>query len=295
MTSLLAGLAELENLTELDDLTELLAGLTELLDFTEALELLTAGLLELFRVGSTTGSLKELLDLAETLALLVELAFFDEEDELNFLLLEGATGALLEDDEAGFLLEDDEVGFLLEEEDFVDAEEVFLLEATGLTVDFLTLAEEEEAVLGKLVNFERLERVRCLVETGSTIVEAFFELLLATFALLVAFFELELDTLALLEDFLELLEDFAIGEPLGMEKVVVGLTEETLAVEDDSFLDEVACPERSGSTEAEIPTVIPMPSRGSLAARSTFSSLLSLEFKGAARMMAGARRPKIAA
>lgn len=296
----LAGLTELEDL-ELAGLAELLAGLTELLDFTETLELLAAGLLELFEVGiemgNKVGSLIGLLALEETLALLVELGFFDEEDELSFLLLEGATGALL-----------DEEDFLLEEEDFADADEVFLLEATGLivTVDFLTLMGDEEAVLGRLVNFKILERVSCLVETGSMIVEAFFKLELDALALLELFFELELTALALLEDFFELtadtlvlLEDFPIEETLGMERVTIGLIEEVLAVEDDNFLVEVVCPEWRRSMEAEMladtPAETPRPSKGSLAARSTLSSLLSLEFKGAARMRAGARRPRIAA
>lgn len=304
---LLAGLAELADLIELEvlteledleltDLTELLAGLTELLDFTEVLELLTADLLELFGVGiemgNKVGSLIGLLDLEETLALLVELDFFDEEDELSFLLLEGATGALL-----------DEEDFLLEEEDFADADEVFLLEATGLivTVDFLMLMGEEEAVLGRLVNFKILERVSCLVEAGSMMVETFLELELDALALLELFFELELElaALALLEDFFELTADtlvlpegFAIEETLGMDRVTIGLTEEVLAVG-------VACPEWKRSMEAEMladtPAETPRPSRGSLAARSTLSSLLSLEFKGAARMRAGARRPRIAA
>lgn len=213
---------------------ELLTDLTELLDLTEALELLTAGLLELFGVGiemgNKVGSLTGLLDLEETLALLVELGLFDKEDELSFLLLEGATGALLEDDEEDFLLE--------EEEDFEDADEVFLLEATGLTVTvgFLMLIADEEAVLGKLVNFRILESVSCLVGTGSMIVETFFELELGTLALLELFFELLLDNLTLLEG-------FPIEETLGMERVMIGLIEEALAVEEDNFLVEIACPE----------------------------------------------------
>lgn len=265
---LLAGLTELA--------LELLTGLTEL-----ALELLTAGLLELFRVGIEMGSLKELLDLVETLALLVaglvadEVGFLDE-DELDFLLLEGTTG---------FLLEDEEAGFLLDEDDFADDDEVFLLEETGLTVtvDFLV----EEAGLVELVNFKMLERVSFLLETGLTAVDAFFELLLDTLALLVAFLvlvALELVTFLELVDTFLVLEDFLMEVGLGMEKVVVGLTGDTLAV-------------------AEIPRVAETPTlrRGSRLSRTLsatspkFSSLLSLEFKGAAKMRAGAKRPRMAA
>jgi hypothetical protein len=82
VTELLTSLTELEDLielftgfAELSGLTEQLAALTELLGFTGALELLTAGLLEPFRVGiemgTEMGSSKELLDLVEILALLV--------------------------------------------------------------------------------------------------------------------------------------------------------------------------------------------------------------------------------
>ena len=266
---LLAGLAELDDLTELlTGLTELLAlevltGLTELalevltglteLALELALELLTTGLLELFRVGIEMGSLKELLDLVETLALLVaglaeevgflddeELVFFEDEDELDFLLLEGTMGFLLLEGTTGFLLEEDETGFLLE--------------ATGLTVtvDFLV----EEAGLVELVNFKMLETVSFLLEIGLTTVDAFLELLLETLALLVAF--LVLLTLVLL--FLELvdtlvLEDFLMEVGLGREKVVVGLIVETLAV-------------------AETPRVAETPTlrRGSRLSRRTFSA-----------------------
>jgi len=212
---LLAGLAELDDLIELlTGLTELLAlevltGLTELalevltglteLALELALELLTAGLLELFKVGTGMGSLREILDFVDTLALLElvflddeELVFFEDEDELDFLLLEGTTGFLLEDEETGFLLE-----------------------ATGLTVtvDFLV----EEADLVGLVNFKMLETVSFLLEIGLTTVDAFFELL----TLVLLFLEL-VDTLVL--------EDFLMEVGLGREKVVVGLIVETLAV-----------------------------------------------------------------
>jgi len=246
---LLAGLAELDDLIELlTGLTELalevLTGLTELA-LELALELLTAGLLELFKVGTGMESLREILDLVDTLALLElgflddeELVFFEDEDELDFLLLEGTTGSLLEDEETGFLLE-----------------------ATGLTVtvDFLV----EEADLVELVNFKMLETVSLLLEIGLTTVDAFFELLLATLAL----------------------EDFLMEVGLGREKVVVGLIVETLAV-------------------AETPRVAETPTlrRGSRLSRRTFSatsakvsSLLSWEFNGAAKMRAGAKRPRMAA
>ena len=263
---LLAGLTELA--------LELLTGLTEL-----ALELLTVGLLELFKVGIEIGSLKELLDLVETLALLVaglaeevgflddeELVFFEDEDELGFLLLEGTTG------------------FLLDEDDFAD-DEVFLLEETGLTVtvDFLV----EEAGLAELVNFKMLERVSFLLETGLTAVDAFFELLLDTLALLVAFLvlvALELVTFLELVDTFLVLEDFLMEVGLGMEKVVVGLTGDTLAVTETPRVAETPTLRRGSRLSRTLSATSPK-----------FSSLLSLEFKGAAKMRAGAKRPRMAA
>jgi hypothetical protein len=321
---------------------------SELLGFALDLELLTTGLLELFRVGSD-GSLKELLDFALDFALDLELltpgllellrvgsgrgslmemvvgfpddelGFFEEEEELSFLLEEGTTG---------FLLEDEETGFLLEEDDFADDEEIFLLEVTGLrvmgltviglivtgltvTVDFLMETGEAEAVLVELVNFKMLERVSFLLEiglialetglrmletgltmleTGLTVVDAFFEVLLLTFLVLLLAFLVLMDTLigeTLMGE--TLMGETLMGETLGMDKVVVGLIVGALAV-----------PERPTVTVA--PAVTPMPSRGSRLSRRTFSatspkgsSLLSLAFKGAARMRAGAKRPKMAA
>ena len=74
-----------------------------------------------------------------------------------------------------------------------------------------------------------------------------------------------------------------------MEKVVVGLIVGILAVA-----------ERPTVTEA--PAVTPTPSRGSRLPKRTFSatsakdsSVLSLEFRGAARMRVGAKRPRMAA
>jgi hypothetical protein len=328
---------------------------SELLGFALDLELLTTGLLELFRVGSD-GSLKELLDFALDFALDLELltpgllellrvgsgrgslmemvvgfpddelGFFEEEEELSFLLEEGTTG---------FLLEDEETGFLLEEDDFADDEEIFLLEVTGLrvmgltviglivtgltvTVDFLMETGEAEAVLVELVNFKMLERVSFLLEiglialetgltaletglrmletgltmleSGLTVVDAFFEVLLLTFLVLLLAFLVLMDTLigeTLMGE--TLMGETLMGETLGMDKVVVGLIAGALAV-----------PERPTVTVA--PAVTPMPSRGSRLSRRTFSatspkgsSLLSLAFKGAARMRAGAKRPKMAA
>jgi len=185
---------------------------------------------------------------------------------------------------------------LLDEDDFADDEEVFLLELAGVTVtvDFFVVTGDEEAVLVELVNFKILERVSFLLETGWTLetglgaVGTFCELLLLTFLeLLLTLLEL---LLLLLLIFLELvdtlvLEDFFVEEIFGRENVVVGLTVVTLTV-------------------PEAPTVAesPMLSRGSRLSRRTFSatssklsSLLSLEFKGAARMRAGAKRPKMAA
>jgi hypothetical protein len=326
---------------------------SELLGFALDLELLTTGLLELFRVGSD-GSLKELLDFALDFALDLELltpgllellrvgsgrgslmemvvgfpddelGFFEEEEELSFLLEEGTTG---------FLLEDEETGFLLEEDDFADDEEIFLLEVTGLrvmgltviglivtgltvTVDFLMETGEAEAVLVELVNFKMLERVSFLLEiglialetgltaletglrmleTGLTVVDAFFEVLLLTFLVLLLAFLVLMDTLigeTLMGETLmgeTLMGETLMGETVGMDKVVVGLIVGALAV-----------PERPTVTVA--PAVTPMPSRGSRLSRRTFSatspkgsSLLSLAFKGAARMRAGAKRPKMAA
>lgn len=243
---------------------ELLTGLTELLALELALELLTAGLLELFKVGIEMGSLKELLDLDEALALLVaglaeEVGFFDDE-ELAFF----------------------------EVEDELD----FLLEVTGLTVtvDFLV----EEAVLVELVNFKMLERVSFLLDTGLTAVDAFFELLLdvlavlLAFLVLVVFLELE-DTLVLtflvLVDAFLVLEDFLMEVGLGMEKVVVGLTGDTLAVTETPSVAETPTFKRGSRL-----------SRWTLSATSPkVSSLLSWEFKGAAKMRAGAKRPRMAA
>jgi hypothetical protein len=108
------------------------------------------------------------------------------------LLLEGATGALLGDEETGLLLEED---------DFTNDEEAFLLGTTGLTVtvDFLMMTEDEEAVLAELVKFKMLETVSFLPETGLRVINAFFWLVLDTLALLVVFLEL-VGTLVL-EDF----------------------------------------------------------------------------------------------
>jgi hypothetical protein len=198
LTELLAGLTELTGLTELlAGLTEL-TGFTELLGFAETLELLTAGLLELFKVGSEIGSLNELLDLVETLALLV-------------------AGLLA--DELGFFEDEEELDFLLEEGNFADEEEIFLLEVTGLTVTvvFLVVTGAEEAILVGLVNFKMLEKVSLLLEmglmleTGLTAVDAL--------ELLVTFLELLVTFLELLLTFLELI-DTLMGETFGMEKVV---------------------------------------------------------------------------
>jgi hypothetical protein len=184
---------------------------------------------------------------------------------------------------------------------------------TGLTVtvDFLMETGEAEAVLVELVNFKMLERVSFLLEiglialetglrmletgltmleTGLTVVDAFFEVLLLTFLVLLLAFLVLMDTLigeTLMGE--TLMGETLMGETLGMDKVVVGLIVGALAV-----------PERPTVTVA--PAVTPMPSRGSRLSRRTFSatspkgsSLLSLAFKGAARMRAGAKRPKMAA
>jgi hypothetical protein len=173
-----------------------------------------------------------------------------------------------------------------------------------VTVDFLMETGEVETVLVELVNFKMLERVSFLLEiglialetgltaleTGLTVVDAFFDELLLTFLVLVLTFLVLIDTLigeTLMGE--TLMGEALMGETLGMDKVVVGLIVGALAV-----------PERPTVTVA--PAVTPMPSRGSRLSRRTFSatspkgsSLLSLEFKGAARMRAGAKRPKMAA
>jgi hypothetical protein len=309
---------------------ELLTGLTELLDFEDTFELLATGLLELFRVG-IDGSLKELLDFALDFALLttglLELlrvgsgigSLMEMPDLVEALAL--VAGLLA--DELGFFEDEEELSFLLE-----DDEETFLLEVTGLTVmgltvigfrvtgltvtvDFLMETGEAEAVLVELVNFKMLERVSFLLEiglialetglraletgltmleTGLTVVDAFFDELLLTFLVLVLTFLVLIDTLmgeTLMGE--TLMGETLMGETLGMEKVVVGLIVGTLGV-----------PERPMVTVA--PAVTPMPSRGSRLSRTTFSatspkgsSLLSLAFKGAARMRAGAKRPRMAA
>jgi hypothetical protein len=135
--------------------------------------------------------LNELLDLVETLALLV-------------------AGLLA--DELGFFEDEEELDFLLEEGNFADEEEIFLLEVTGLTVTvvFLVVTGAEEAILVGLVNFKMLEKVSLLLEMG---------LMLETGLTAVDALELLLTFLELLLTFLELI-DTLMGETFGMEKVV---------------------------------------------------------------------------
>lgn len=247
---------EIEMLT--DAFTELLA--LELDLELLALGVLTAGLLELFTVGTTMGtegsftegsftegSFTELLALGMLTAGLLELfrvgiGMWIEgsftEDELAFLDEEELV-FFVDEDELSFLLEDEEASFLLEEDNF-------LLEATGarVTVDFLMVTG-----LVTLVNFKMLERVSFLLEAGLTAVDAF--------AVLEDFFELVLAFLVLLLTFL-VLEGFLIEETLGME-MVVGLIVGALAV-----------PETPTVTVA--PAVTPIPSRGSRLSRRTLSA-----------------------